>query len=109
QAARDLLEKALAGWREQNTKPLPMIPLFAVLVARAGRKQTALEWLGCARAQTTLNAGGIEWYLHFHRDEIQSGLTASEVEAALARGATMRLEDVLQQFERRGEGVGTPA
>ncbi len=102
-AARPHLEQALVGFREQNSKPLPAVVLFAVLEARAGRKETALEWIGCVRAQPSLNKTSIEFYTHYQIEEITAGLSPAEVGAALARGAAMSLDDVLRHIEAGGK------
>jgi hypothetical protein len=97
--ARKYLWLAVRGMREQSVPPLTPIPLFAVLEARSGRHAAALEMIGMARAQKSLVLSSLEFYLHFHMDEIRGGLPQAEVDAALARGATMRLEDVLRELE----------
>jgi serine/threonine protein kinase/tetratricopeptide (TPR) repeat protein len=102
-AAREHLERAHTGYREQGVRPLTTIALFAVLEARAGRRETALEWIGLLRTERTLNRGAIEFTLRPHWDEITTGLPQAEVDAALARGAALDLDQVIQEIESRSQ------
>jgi tetratricopeptide (TPR) repeat protein len=97
--ARGYLKQVMKLLLDEKTKPLTTMVLYAVLEARAGRKQKALEWIGCLRAAPSLNRSAIEWYLHFHMDEVTEGLSPADVEAALARGASLKWEDVLAEIE----------
>jgi tetratricopeptide (TPR) repeat protein len=98
--ARGYLKQVMKLLLEEKTKPLTTMTLYAILEARAGRKRKALEWLGCLRAAPSLNRSAIEWYLHFHMDEMTDGVPPAEVEAALARGGTMNWEDVVAEVEK---------
>jgi hypothetical protein len=96
---------ALIGYLEQSVRPLPALVLFAVLEARAGRRETAIEWIGLLRSQPSINRGAMEWLLHYHLEEITDGMSAAEVEAALARGAKLDLDEVIRGLEARAQAV----
>jgi hypothetical protein len=106
-AAREDLLQALAGYRSQQVAPLGALTLLAVLEARSGRQEAALEWIGILRTHPTLYPGSIEFLLSVHWEEITAGLSAAVVEAALARGAQRSLHDLMQDLESQGEKVGS--
>jgi tetratricopeptide (TPR) repeat protein len=98
--ARPLIARSLALALAQHVTPLSVLALSAVVEGRAGRKETALEWLGAARAQPSVNRGAVELYWKFHKSDFTEGLSPEQIEAALARGATMRIEELIDAATR---------
>ncbi|MGH7724731.1 MAG: protein kinase domain-containing protein [Candidatus Eiseniibacteriota bacterium] len=98
--ARPLIARALALALTQHVTPISLLALSALVEARAGRKETALEWLGAARAQPSVNRGSVELYWKLHDRDFTEGLSPEQIEAAVARGATMRIEELIEAVTR---------
>jgi len=101
--ARSLLNKTLSMLLEIGVKPLTTLSLLAVLEGRAGNHERALEWIGLLQAEDVAHSAGSKIYLTFHMPEIQGDLPQAQVDAALARGAAMSLDEVLKHFEKAAE------
>jgi len=101
--ARPLLQKHFATQRELGVTPINSLCLFTVLEGRAGRHERAVEWMGLLRSEDAGETSASKVYFRIHMAEIQGDLPQAEVDAALARGAKMKLEDILRHFEKPAE------
>jgi len=97
-AARARLCNGVAHFRAIGTKPPWMLILFAVLEARAGRRDRALECVGLARALAVANPMQIDIYSRTHMSEIQGDATEAEIAAAYERGAALDLDQMLSNL-----------
>jgi len=106
QGRKHLLE-CLEGHREQGAM-FPLVPLamFALLEAKKGNRETALEWMGLVRAQPTLHPAAADFFVRPDWEEMTAGFSPAEVDAALARGARLSLDEVFKQIESQSEEVG---
>jgi serine/threonine protein kinase/tetratricopeptide (TPR) repeat protein len=103
---RKLLLEGWAGHLEQGVTPLITLALFALLEAKKGNRETAIEWMGAVRAHPTLHPSAVNFFIGPDWNEMIAGMSPAEVEAALARGAELSLDDVSKQIESQGEQVG---
>src|SRR5262249_16578126 len=98
--ARSMLQRALALNRELGVKPLSALCLCAILEARAGNHERALECSAMLRPPAAEPSAAARVFFSSHMSEIQGALSQAQIDAALARGATMKLEDILRHYER---------
>jgi hypothetical protein len=98
--ARSMLQRTFSMNRELGVKPLSTLCLLAILEARSGNHERALEWTGLLRSQDSEHSGAARVYFAFHMAEIQGDLSQAEADAALARGAAMPLEEIFRHFEK---------
>jgi ATP/maltotriose-dependent transcriptional regulator MalT len=105
--ARKHLADSLVRHRQQGVTPLIPVAMFALLEAKKGNRETALEWMGLVRAQPTLQPAAADFFVRPDWSEMTAGLSPAEVDAALARGASLSLPELLKQLESQGQEVGT--
>jgi len=105
-AARMHLGRSLAAYDAAGVKAAYLLYLFAVVEARTGNRERALEWVGLARA-LAVNPSQLEIY-SIHLPEIHGDLAEAEIQAAYARGAQLDWNQVAKELLRgSGEIVST--
>ncbi|HEV8480887.1 MAG TPA: protein kinase, partial [Candidatus Eisenbacteria bacterium] len=100
---RSILRKTIPLNLELGVKPLSTLCLYAILEGRAGQHERALEWVGLLRSADVEHSAASKVFFSFHMADLQGNLSQAEVDAALARGATMKLDDILRHFEKPAE------
>ena len=105
--ARSILQKTLDLNRDFGVKPLSTLCLFAILEGRSGNHERALEWTGLLRSADVAHSSASRLFFGFHLPEIQGDVPQAQADAALARGAAMSLDDILQHFEARPQAAET--
>ncbi|HET9326108.1 MAG TPA: protein kinase [Candidatus Eisenbacteria bacterium] len=105
EAARAHLARAIAGYRGGGVKPSWLLIFYAVLEARSGQRDRALELLGLARELGTSNLAQYQLYATIHEPEIRGDASEAEIEAAFARGAKMDMDQVLRELVGQDDPV----
>jgi tetratricopeptide (TPR) repeat protein len=94
--ARALLLESLTHYRSVGVPPTQQLVLFAVLEARAGRRERALEFLGAARATEGWQSAQVALYERIHLAELRGDLSDAQVHAAFERGAAKGVEHLFE-------------
>ncbi|HJS74095.1 MAG TPA: AAA family ATPase, partial [Vicinamibacteria bacterium] len=91
---------AVATARETGEK-LNVVPLYyGLMKIRRGDRVTGLAWIGFSRANEIEYAKEVLREMERVRDEMRGDLTEEEMEAALKRGESLTLEEILAQVEQ---------
>jgi serine/threonine protein kinase/tetratricopeptide (TPR) repeat protein len=105
--ARSILKANLSLNLELGVRPLSTLCLLAVLEGRSGNHVRALEWVGMLRSGDLEHSSASKIWLSFHMADVWGDLSQAEIDAALARGATMSVDEVLRHFEKPAKETET--
>jgi hypothetical protein len=102
EAARAHLVESLAHYRPLGMRPPAFLVLAAALEARIGDRARGLAWLGLARSrgEASGNRRQVQNLVGKFLPEMEKNLPPAEVEAALARGASLDPEQVFEEIFR---------
>jgi tetratricopeptide (TPR) repeat protein len=98
--ARDYLLKALNYGREFGSSHdlANRVFIFAWHEAKTGDVNKALEWVGLCMAHAIYKQPGLKRFVDMALDEARIGVSDEDVKAALARGAELDLDEVVEEI-----------